>query len=153
MPVLYGLIVVRNWEGEDFLVELVLTRHQSIKLDDSVDATAALWAFCRSAMLRASLPHFTSDVRNGKYSSPVATRRDVVCQSLIEGYNFFSCSEVNADNLSPTTKSGCGRGPLMRGMDLVQLSSTVLIYIKTIFVWIIFYFQYSLKKKYNKIYG
>lgn len=72
-------------------------------------------AFCRSAMLSASLPHLTSQVKNGKNISSVDTKRDVVCQSTIEGCNFQSCSEVNADGLSPTAKSGCGGGPLTSG--------------------------------------
>ena len=34
---------------------------------------------------------------------------------------------MNINALSPIVKSGCGRGPLIRGIDLIQLLSTVLV--------------------------
>ena len=61
-------------------------------------------------------------MRNGKYVSSVAIMRDVICQSPTKGLSFLSWSEVNADDLNPTEKSGYERGP--RGMDLIQPSST-----------------------------
>lgn len=59
--------------------------------------------------------------RENTFSS-VPAKRDFACQLPVEGYNFFNCSEVNAEDLNPTAKSGCGRGPFTQGIDLCQLS-------------------------------
>lgn len=32
----YSLIIMQNWEDKNFLIELVLTQHQSIQLDDCI---------------------------------------------------------------------------------------------------------------------
>ena len=122
----YSLVVVRNWE--DIRIFRLSSSWRDTSLYNSTTtfaATAALWAFCRSTILSASLSHFTSAVRNEKNISFVIIKRDVVCQSSIESCNFLSWSAVNTDDLSSTTKSNCGRESLMRGMNLIQLSSTI----------------------------
>ena len=71
----YRLVVVRDGEGEDLPVDLILALDSAEELDDASHRKGILWAFCGSAMSSAAAPHFISQVRNGKNMSYMAMKK------------------------------------------------------------------------------